>query len=208
MARIQFIFLLFIASLSGFAQGFNSPVRPVVDDQALVLRYGKDRNSWPIWARGSVNLSNGMSLDIIDVSDISCNGDKIRFDEGADFQEMRSVTSIKKVIQNGFTFAYVNDEWIFDTSVLAKNMTQPIQCKLEFNGIELNELSTIKEKFPKSYDWRDGQPNMLKRVTSEDLWDDMVLVVFGMPGSTDLLQLFYYQEELFCIYRGVLGTGN
>lgn len=203
MAKVSFVFLLFIFSSCCYAQNDTSSVRQKSLDRALELRYGNNKSSWPIWLRNPIALSNGMILDNLYLNDLTCNGGKIKFEESLDFESAEPAFSIKRVTQNGFYFGYVNGEWVFDSSVMKKDVTVPIQCMIKSNGIELNELSTIKKKFPNSYDWRDGYPNMLLGVIPEDYWNDIVLIIFSLPDSGNTLQLFYYQEKLFFIYKGI-----
>ncbi|KOF03819.1 hypothetical protein OB69_04485 [Roseivirga seohaensis subsp. aquiponti] len=203
MSKIRLIFLLLVTSICCYAQKESTSVRPILRNEAFALRYGEDKDSWPLWARDSVDLSNGMDLNSLSMNALTCDGAKIEFDETLDFESMESAYAVKKVIQNGFSFAYVNDQWLFDSSIMKIDRTAPIQCRIESKGIALNELSTIREKFPKSYDWRDGIPNMLLSVISEEYWNDIVLVIFSIAKSDDTLQLFYYKEKLFFMYKGI-----
>lgn len=203
MSKIRLIFLLLISSLCCYAQNESVSVRPVLRDEALALRYGEDKNSWPLWARDSVDLSNGMDLNSFSMNALTCDGAKIGFHESLDSEVVEPAFSIKRVMQNGFYFGYINGEWIFDSSVMKKDVTAPIQCTIKANGIALNELSTIRGQFPKSYDWRDAYPNMLLSVIPEEYWNDIVLVIFSIAKSDDTLQLFYYKEKLFFMYKGI-----
>ncbi|WP_421977082.1 hypothetical protein [Roseivirga seohaensis] len=204
MSKIRLIFLLLVTSICCcYAQKESTSVTPILRNEALALRYGEDKDSWPLWARGSVDLSNGMDLNSLKMEKLTCDGAKIEFDEHLSFQNMESAYAVKKVIQNGFSFAYVNGQWVFDSSVMKMDRTAPIQGRIESKGIELNELSTIREKFRKSYDWRDGYPNMLLSVIPEEYWNDIVLVIFSIAKSDDTLQLFYYKEKLFFMYKGI-----
>lgn len=208
MLKIGLIFLLLVTSMCCYAQKESTSVRPVLRNEALTLKYGGDKNSWPLWARDSVDLSNGMDLNSLKMEKLTCDGAKIEFDETLDFRNLNSALSFRKVMQNGFTFAYINGEWILATNVMKEDITTPIECSIVFNDIELNRLSTIKEKSPKSYNWRDGYPNMLKSVIPEDRWNDMVLIMFDISDSDDILQLFYYQEKLFLINREISHSDN
>tara|TARA_A100000171_G_scaffold11135_1_gene8943 strand:+ start:2936 stop:3187 length:252 start_codon:yes stop_codon:yes gene_type:complete len=45
MSKISFIFLLLIFSISSYAQDNGSSMKPILHDEALALRYGKDSDS-------------------------------------------------------------------------------------------------------------------------------------------------------------------
>ncbi|WP_323758497.1 hypothetical protein [Roseivirga sp.] len=204
MNRIAFILLLFFSSLSCYGQNRAIPKAPILSNEALLLKYGEDKKNWPLWAIDSAGLNNGIDLNSLSLDAVTCDGTKIEFDDTLDFNNLNSALNFRKVMQNGFTFAYINEKWILATNVMKKDITAPIQCSIKSNGIELNELSTIKEKFPKSYNWRDRYPNMLKSVIPEGRWNDMVLLMFDISDSDDTLQLFYYQEKLFLINRDII----
>ena len=174
-----------------------------IKEELWANKYGNDKNNWPVWTPSPEAMSNGMNLDVIDLDSLLYNNKTLTYKSDEAFEVLDQPGNLPTRIQDGLTYLFINSKWNFSGTFLSPEDLVPIQAKVSYNGRSLNDIQSIKTHFNSSFSWRDAYANMLHGYVDKKEWNNLTLVLLGVNGSKDVLQLFYFEEKLVFVHREI-----
>ena len=177
---IKYLFLVFFlcSSINLFSQNI---------EEFWEQKYGNDRSKWPIWITNPELMKSGMQLDSISLDQLYCGNQNLLFDESQTFEEIERENGHLLRIQNGFSFIKVGESWKLSLSYKEVSLLEPFECEIAFHNLPLNRFESLETNFPYSFLWRDAYANMIHGYVDESFWNDLVVVMFSIEYSKDIL---------------------